>query len=487
MLQSKHIIRASFIGLFLAILSSIMFYRYFTLKDIVLASVIKENNNIYQQFQEGLQKYPGAVDMLNSHKTLVDLMHKEEFRDFAQETVNIFTRANRIKISIITSNNTEIISTNNVTISSESDNFLDYFSNFFLNLLGELDVSQQLEYGNLVNNIILHPIAAMPNITAYVESYYPIAADNLSGDSGAAYLKIISDISSDWRRIGFFEKRVSILLLAVFAAFFGVIIFNTHHAQRIIDQQVQIHKFLEEAKIKAELESSAKTQFLANVSHELRTPLHAIIGFSEVMLREAYGKLQPAQYQEYIVDINNSGKHLLSVINDILDFSSASADKMKVDMMDVDLGKLASSSLRFVTPRANEANIKLIEKVPEEHVIIQADPKRLKQALLNLLSNAVKFTGANGHVILEIFRVVQDGLVKIRVIDNGIGMEEKDIPKALSSFGQVDNKLSRKFEGTGLGLPLTKKLIELMGGEFEIKSAPKVGTTVTLTFKEGVI
>jgi two-component system cell cycle sensor histidine kinase PleC len=259
--------------------------------------------------------------------------------------------------------------------------------------------------------------------------------------------------------------------------------YNTNYAQRIINKQFETNRDLEGAKIKAETESLAKTEFLANISHELRTPLNAIIGFSEIMIAETYGKVENVQYKDYITDINNSGKHLLSVINDILDFSKAAADKLQVDKIELDLNKLASSSMRFVKPRADEASVKLIEDFPAEHVIIYADPKRLKQALLNLLSNAVKFTPAEGSVTLAIRKNVVEKLVYISVTDTGIGMSDQDIPKALSSFGQIDNKLSRKYEGTGLGLPLTKKLVELMSGKFDLKSSPGKGTTVTIEFE----
>jgi len=259
--------------------------------------------------------------------------------------------------------------------------------------------------------------------------------------------------------------------------------YNTNYAQRIINKQFETNRLLEEAKIKAENESLAKTDFLANISHELRTPLNAIIGFSEIMIAETYGKIENDQYRDYVNDINNSGKHLLSVINDILDFSKASADRLSVDKVEIDLNKLALSSMRFVKPRADEASVMLVHNMPEEHVIIFADPKRLKQALLNLLSNAVKFTPPEGSVTLSLKVNKVKKVVYIILADTGIGMSDSDIPKALSSFGQVDNKLSRRYEGTGLGLPLTKKLVELMNGVFDLQSEPGKGTTVTLTFE----
>jgi len=158
-------------------------------------------------------------------------------------------------------------------------------------------------------------------------------------------------------------------------------------------------------------------------------------------------------------------------------------NKLKVENIDIDLNKICQSSMRFVKPKADKANINLVELLPNEHIVIKADPKRLKQALLNLLSNSVKFTPSGGTISIEIKIDKIEGNVLIIVKDTGIGISQKDIPKALSVFGQVDNKLNRKYEGTGLGLPLTKKLIELMDGEFNISSKENIGTIVTLLFK----
>jgi two-component system cell cycle sensor histidine kinase PleC len=144
--------------------------------------------------------------------------------------------------------------------------------------------------------------------------------------------------------------------------------------------------------------------------------------------------------------------------------------------MDLDLNKLAAASMRFVKPRATKANIRLIEDFPEEHVVIKADAKRLKQVFLNLLSNSVKFTPSDGSVTLSIKKDAFKKLVYISVTDTGIGMSEEDIPKAISSFGQIDSKLSRKYEGTGLGLPLTKKLVELMNGTISVDSTENYGS-----------
>jgi two-component system cell cycle sensor histidine kinase PleC len=335
----------------------------------------------------------------------------------------------------------------------------------------------------LVSRAMVTDQDGLENEISYIITYIPII-DSENGEFNVdGIVEITTDITDQWNNIAYLEKRIFISFIVIFLVFFIIVMYNTNYAQKIINKQFETNRELEEAKVKAETESSAKTQFLANVSHELRTPLNAIIGFSEMILSETYGKLENTQYKDYINDINNSGKHLLSVINDILDFSKASVDKLKVELIDLDLNKLALSSLRFVKPRADEANVKLIEDLPQEHIVMKADPKRLKQALLNLLSNSVKFTPSEGSVTLSVKKDVLKKLVYISVTDTGIGMSDQDIPKALSSFGQLDNKLSRKYEGTGLGLPLTKKLVELMNGTFDIKSIVGKGTTITLIFQ----
>ena len=194
------------------------------------------------------------------------------------------------------------------------------------------------------------------------------------------------------------------------------------------------------------------------------------------------GELNNEQYKNYIRDIHSSGVYLLSLINDILDYSKAEAGKLDMEYEDIDLTKLITSSLRLQEPRARSAEVNLVKELPEEHLVIRSDAKRLRQILLNLLSNSVKFTPAGGTVKISAWRNLQDSQhVSIEVKDTGIGIAPKDIAKALAPFGQVDSELSRRYEGTGLGLPLTKKFIELLGGTLKISSEINKGTTVTVT------
>ena len=234
------------------------------------------------------------------------------------------------------------------------------------------------------------------------------------------------------------------------------------------------------AKETAEAANRTKSEILANMSHELRTPLNAIIGFSDIILREAFGPLGQRRYLDYARDIYDSGTHLLALINDILDVSKAEAGRIELLEGLVDITDLFDSCTRLVHARADEAKIELVTGATEELPKLHADGLRLKQVMLNLLSNAIKFTPSGGRVTLDA-GLGDHNEVILRVADTGIGMAAQDIPKALSPFGQLETDRARRFPGTGLGLPLSKALVELHGGHLRIDSTPGQGTTVTVT------
>ncbi len=213
------------------------------------------------------------------------------------------------------------------------------------------------------------------------------------------------------------------------------------------------------------------------MSHELRTPLNAIIGFSEIMMGELFGKMGDDRYRDYAKDVHNSGRHLLELINDILDLSKIEAGKLDLREDEVDVGHVLTNCERLVRERAQEAGVILNVDASGALPRLAADETKLKQILLNLLSNAVKFTPAGGRVTLAA-ALNETGELALRVGDTGIGMKESDIPIALQPFRQIDNQLSRKYAGTGLGLPLTRALVEMHDGRLEITSAPGKGTTV---------
>ena len=238
---------------------------------------------------------------------------------------------------------------------------------------------------------------------------------------------------------------------------------------------------LREAKEAAEAANRAKSDFLATMSHELRTPLNAIIGFSEIIIAKTLGPLGPAVYEGYVRDINASGIHLLEIINDILDLSKAEAGHLELVEDWVDIASVIAASVRLLRPRAEQAGVELAVDVPSDLPHLYGDERKLKQILINLLSNAVKFTPQGGSVRVDAGTDGGGGLF-VRVVDTGIGMTAEEIPKALEPFRQIDNRLARKYDGTGLGLPLTAAMLRLHGGALTIESAPGAGTTATASF-----
>jgi signal transduction histidine kinase/PAS domain-containing protein len=243
-------------------------------------------------------------------------------------------------------------------------------------------------------------------------------------------------------------------------------------------QRVLAERRLIQAKETAEEASRAKTTFLATMSHELRTPLNAIIGFSEIMRDELLGPLGKPQYKTYAEDICQSGGHLLSLINDLLDLSKAGAGKIDLAEEEIEPRNLIDSCLRLVETRARRSNVQIYNLVGSPLPKIYADRRRLKQILLNLLANAVKFTPAQGSVTVRTRQDAQG--FHIEVADTGVGIALEDIPKVMLPFGQVDSVISRRAEGVGLGLPVSKVLAELHGGRLAIESQLGKGTTVAL-------
>ena len=235
------------------------------------------------------------------------------------------------------------------------------------------------------------------------------------------------------------------------------------------------------AKEAAEIANRSKTEFLANMSHELRTPLNAIIGFSEIIKNQLLGPVGAPRYREYATDIYRSGNHLLEIINDILDLSKLEAGKFELHERELYLPDVTEDCLRLVRERAHEAGLRLGTAMAADLPLLWADQRLVKQILLNLLSNAVKFTPRGGKVTVEA-RVAESGELALAVADTGIGMSASEIQTALTPFGQVDSALTRRHQGSGLGVPLVKSLSERHGGRLEITSRPGAGTTVTVLF-----
>jgi signal transduction histidine kinase len=217
------------------------------------------------------------------------------------------------------------------------------------------------------------------------------------------------------------------------------------------------------------------------MSHELRTPLNAIIGFSDLMMNATPGAFTKPDYFEYTDDIRQSGHHLLKIVNDILDLSKVEAGQSELDEAPVDIPDLVRTTIRILSGQADKADLTVSTLFADNLPFLLADELKLKQILINLLANAIKFTPSGGMITISAENTA-DTEVLIKVSDTGIGIAPEDIDKVLAPFEQVDSSLSRRYDGTGLGLPLAASFVELHGGSLKIVSDVGAGTTVEIRF-----
>jgi two-component system cell cycle sensor histidine kinase PleC len=250
----------------------------------------------------------------------------------------------------------------------------------------------------------------------------------------------------------------------------------------LIGELEQAKAISDEARRRAESANVSKSRFLAQMSHELRTPLNAILGFSEVMKSEVFGPHAVPTYKEYAGDIHNSGVHLLNLINEILDLSRIEAGRYELNEEAVDLAGVVNDCHRLLQLRAHNRGIRIHEMFEPELPRLWADERACRQICLNLLSNAIKFTPQGGEIWLKVGWTAAGGQY-MSVKDNGPGIPDDEIPIVLASFGQGTNAIKSAEQGTGLGLPIAKNLIDLHGGTFRLKSKLRFGTEVIVTFQ----
>jgi signal transduction histidine kinase len=280
--------------------------------------------------------------------------------------------------------------------------------------------------------------------------------------------------------IGNFIAIVELVLIANYLIIVAEFYRSSVRGMILHDEKSVLADNLSEAHAALKREGTAKSEFLAHMSHELRTPLNAIIGFSDVINAQVYGPIGNAKYEEYLKDIKSSADHLLHIVNEILDLARIEAGELTLDLAEVSPRYIAQFIERLLEQQALQKqqtfDILVMPELGDRHLM--TDEIRLKQIVINLMSNAIKFTGPGGTVRLTVG--VRDGSVYFEIADTGPGMDEDEVKKALLPFMQVGTALQRR-QGTGLGLPLSRQLIDRLGGTFDIVSIPEVGTTVTIT------
>jgi PAS domain S-box-containing protein len=250
---------------------------------------------------------------------------------------------------------------------------------------------------------------------------------------------------------------------------------------RDVTQWKRAEEELSQSRSQAEKASSQKTDFLARVSHEIRTPLNAIIGFSELMIDEKFGPIANDRYRDYLRDINRSGNHVLDLVNDLLDISKIEAGEQDMAYEAVSLNEALAEAVAIMQPQANRERVIIRSSFATRLPEVVADLRSIRQIALNVLSNAVRFTQAGGQVIIST-AYEPNGDIAMRVRDTGIGMSQAEIEQALKPFKQINALKRTRGDGTGLGLPLTKAMVEANRAKFTLTSAPDEGTLVEIVF-----
>ncbi len=437
--------------------------RLTTLSQRTSASVAQGYiNSVWNQYN--------AVVVPLAANDISHLKDSAQVLELAQKTVQFFGQVPLTRINIYTASGALLMAANIPNDRQLGDRVSSPNPQF---------AAEHLKATAPVSSIIHGVILKNGQKATLVQTLVPIISPGAKTSEGM--IEVVNDVSTSWEEVQQFNYYTMGGIIGVFGFLLLTLILAAKKAETIIAKQHETNLELAAAASAAQAENQEKSQFLANISHELRTPLNAIIGFSDIIKNEVIAPMNNDTYSRYITDINSAGVHLLSLINDILDYSKAEAGKLEMEVAEINANKLAQSCLRLVEPRAEAGNVRLVDAMPKEAFVLINDGKKFKQILLNLLSNAVKFTPSGGQVMVTAWMNITDDTFSFEVQDSGIGIAPKDISKAMSAFGQVDNSLQRRYEGTGLGLPLTKKFVELMGGKFIIVSEVNKGTKITIT------
>ena len=356
-----------------------------------------------------------------------------------------------------------------------------------------------LFFGMAWTFILIHPIGVdeqsgtfMLFVMLLVVAISSMLASSLPIAVFALTLPVTMAIALDFAFRGTLHDYILAIMALTAEAYFSLLAYRLYSTtlatlearaekDALIGELEQSKSISDEARRRAEAANIAKSRFLAQMSHELRTPLNAILGFSEVMKAEIFGPHAVPMYKEYAADIHNSGVHLLNLINEILDLSRIEAGRYELNEEAVSLARVVEDCHHLLKLRAGNRGITIHEMFEPDMPRLWADERAVRQICLNLLSNAIKFTPQGGEIWLKVGWTASGGQY-MSVKDTGSGIPEEEIPVVLASFGQGSNSLKSAEQGTGLGLPIAKNLVDLHGGTFTLKSKLRIGTEVVVTF-----
>ncbi|OUR80154.1 hypothetical protein A9Q83_01620 [Alphaproteobacteria bacterium 46_93_T64] len=461
-LHGADLLRDTLKNISIGIIALLILTAYITYRGMGLTTIVNQGISDFGETKRITQDYERAISELGHGRSLYELSVTEAFKKIA---VNAAETLRVDQVSLWRFDEDESLLTNVCCYELATGDIkseIKISTNDFPSLIDDTGKARTFCVSNVWNAAPIKKFGEICFETRDPVSMLGIPIVRHRKLMGLVYFAVM-DPSFDWS-----EERQR---FANSIADFVSLIFE-------VQTQKKVETELRNAKNKAEEANIAKSDFLANMSHELRTPLNAIIGFSDLIRQEIYGKLGSDHYQEYIDDINISGKHLLSLINEILDVSKTESGTYVIHPEDVDIAGEMANAERLLKGRFGTRKFTIDVNMQDGVDTISVDAKSFRQIILNILTNAIKFCDAESHIMVSVTREL--GGIDLSFQDNGIGIPEDKLSEVFKPFFQIEGALSKRFEGTGLGLSITRALVELHNGTISVESNVGAGTTIRI-------
>lgn len=434
-----------------------------------LETMAEENNlELTQAFANSVWRPYSAFLQAASDLSPAEIRDHDETARFNEAVQGLMAGTNVLKVKVYGLDGQTVFSTEPGQIGADDSGNPRYQASLAGETVSELEFREEFQ-----------SISGPVPDRWVMSSYVPIQIAGDGAIEGVA--EIYTDVTNFQAGVASAVRRELAIIAASLFVVFALLAAMVWRADGLIRRSHKRHVELAASAAKANSANQAKSEFVANMSHELRTPLNAILGFSEMIRSMPDRPEAVAKDREYAKDIHRAGTHLLDIIGDVLDMAKAESGRLNRSLSTVEAGEVTADVVDMLVNQATTRGVDLICELPTNLTPIRTDESKVRQILINLVSNAIKFTPAGGRVRVVVSQRDSRGPTTIEVIDSGIGMRPEDIPTAVSPFGQIDSSLTREYEGTGLGLPLSMKFTELLEGRLEIRSKPGSGTTVSVT------